>query len=146
MATRQEKNWCVGEVAWFAKLHYDTIQWHEEVIERDCDSPVETIRWYHIEGKLRPCLILEIEHDHFLVWCATTKKKAARSYIPLEGVHGLKSRGFLELDHEAIRWIHRNLADGWIGPQDREANGHVMEELQLLMHRAPKRPRQRYET
>ena len=150
MAILQVRDWYVDGVAWFFKLHYDTIEWREEVVERFCDRRKkrirETIRWYHIQAKQRPCKILDIAHDHFLVWCGTAEKKDAGSYIPLERVYGLKGNGFLKLHPDEIRWIHRSLAGTWIGQQEREANAWVWEEFNQMMHKAPRRSPQRRET
>jgi|GEM_PF-5089840 len=144
MATEQERDPSVDCVAVFITLHYDTLR--HTTIERVRGDGVEKIAKCCIDGKFRPCLILGTTDDHFQVWCATAKEKDARSYIPLEGVHGLKGNGFLELHPDAIRWIHRSLRFKWIGRQDREANACVWDELNQMMLKASRRSPQRRET
>src|SRR5271155_3181157 len=115
MTTEQgTPQWCKGGVGSFAKLHYKTFKCVGEFRRRLRDR-METVKRFCIEGKYRPCLILQVQDDYYRVWCATTQRKD--SCIPLKDVQGLDGDGFLTLDPTEIYWIHKRLRGNWIGPQ-----------------------------
>ncbi len=126
------RTWREGDLAYFTKLHYDRAN-YLGCEERPYRHGMETIRYYEMEGKARPCLIIQAgERGSFLVWCSTGQDKTDdENYIEVLGVQGekLKKRSYLRKDHSEIRWIHRKLAAGWIGPQDKIEFARVLKEF-----------------
>ena len=138
MAVTQWSDFRVGDVVTVGKLHYDSLRKDKEPILRKGRYGIETIWQFHVEGKFRPCLILEVSSNCFRVWYATAHPKGDTPHIKLRGVQGLKEESFLEKVPEKIDWVHKCLLDKRIGSQDREANHYVMEELNQMILRAPK--------
>jgi hypothetical protein len=93
------------DVAWFFKLHPDTLK---EVKADGPEAQDDGVRSFTIKGKERPCLILDRGKDYFRVWYITTKPKGPKgSYTPLI-VAGLHADSAVQHKPQEIAWVHRN--------------------------------------
>ncbi len=134
MAGKSEsRSWREGDVAYFTKLHYDKAKYCGSC-NRPSKSGEEQIKYYEIEGKDRPCLIVGIQEgsDYFLVWCMTSQDKRNDGRdIEVRGVPELRKKSYLRNVDAEIRWIHRNLSGKWIGQQNKLAFDAAMKEFNL---------------
>src|SRR5437879_5917783 len=106
--TSDPETWKEGQVARFHKLHYDTIR---RVRLESISTPhgTEEVGTYEVDGKARPCLILDYEDPFFRVWwCARPRDGRESRQVRCPGT---QERPFsFRLGHSWVDWVHIKLA------------------------------------
>ncbi len=109
------RTWSDGDVAYFFKLHSDTA---ECVGSGTCrckeDGEEEWIQNFCVEGKKRPCIILQKNGRWFRVWNGTTKSKTGSRRFRVSPDKHLREIT-VALEVRAIETSHERLAGKWCG-------------------------------